>query len=158
MAICRACACYMSHKTVGLAKPCKHTAHGRHARLRRFMDGRHPEPGIKDMYIENVVHFRSGEFNLYCSGTARGSGEPPIDEEIQQTATAGPAATAADAADARASADTQQQAADEEDWKFAAPLDPALMEAEPQPRDEHAGDEDCGLFDDDEGMGLPAYY
>ena len=131
MAICRACACYMSHKTVGLAKPCKHTSHGRQARLRRFMSGRHPEPGFKEFYIENVVHLRSGEFNLFRSGTARGSGEPPIEDAIQQF---------------------------DEDWNSAAPSDPALMEAEPQPCVEHGVEEDYELLGDDEGMGLPAYY
>ena len=126
------------------------------------MNGRHPEPGFKDLYIENVVHFRSGEFNLFRSGTARGSDEPPTDEMTQQTATAGLAASAAAAADAaRANADAQQPAASQEDWNSTALFDPALMEAEPQPCDEqHDADEEegHGLFDEDEGMGLPAYY
>ena len=155
MAICRACACYMSHKTVGLAKPCKHTSHGRQARLRRFMSGRHPEPGFKEYYIENVVHLRSGEFNLFRSGNARGSGEPPADE-VHQAANADAGGDAA-----LASADLQQPAASQEDWQSSALFDPALMEAQLHPCVMQHGaeeEEDDGLFDDDEGMGLPAYY
>ena len=146
MAICRACACYMSHKTVGLAKPCKHTAHGRQARLRRFMSGRHPEPGFKEYYIENVVHLRSGEFNHFRMGAARGSGEPPAEEMHQ---------------DVGASSDLQQHAASQEDCEFSAPFDPALMEAQPTPCVMQQGaevEEDDALFENDEGMGPPAYF
>ena len=112
------------------------------------MCGRHPEPGFKEYYIENVVHLRSGEFNLFRKGAARGTVEPPA-EEVHQTAVASP--------------DLQQHAASDEDevWHSSAPFDPALMEAQPTPCVMQQGaevEEDDALFENDEGMGPPAYF
>ena len=109
---------------------------------------------------------------LFRNGTARGSGEPPA-EEVHQAAVAdaggrGDRAAAAELTGAfmlhgaaLASSDLQQHAASPEDWQSSALFDPALMEAQPHPCVMQNGadeEEDDALFEDDEGMGPPAYY
>ena len=141
MAICRQCACYTSHKAVGLAKPCRHTAQGRHARLRRFMDWRHPEPGMTSIYVDEVIHLRRGEFGEYCSGRARGNAVPPQDGNMPRPAPATPSAAAAAAASS-SSGDQQQVTGPAEANFVEASWDPALMESEPQPCDDAGGDEE----------------
>ena len=62
MAICRLCAWFSSHQAVSLQRPCRRNTKGRQARLKRFMLGRHPEPGLKHVQIDGVQHFRPGGF------------------------------------------------------------------------------------------------
>ena len=56
IAICRGCACYTLHKSVGLSRPCRHNTSGRRARLTRFLAGRHPEPGFSGWHVDGIVH------------------------------------------------------------------------------------------------------
>ena len=150
MAICRECACYASHQAVGLARPCRHSLQGRKARLRRFMEGRHPEPGLKHMHVGSVVHFRRGEFEDYRNGLASGTVEPHVESD--------PLAPEAEATDEvqsqpggeAARAEETQEHSDEMLW------DPALMAAASEPPCHCEVDDEEPLFDD-EGMGPAAY-
>ena len=149
MAICRECACYASHQAVGLARPCQRSLQGRKARLRRFMDGRHPEPGLKNMYVSNVVHFRRGEFEDYRNGVARGTVEQPhVDSDPLGHDAAEPLQN--QSGDEAPREEAPQEHIDEMLW------DPALMAAAPEPPCDSEMDYEELLFED-EGMGFSAY-
>ena len=81
LAICRRCACYSAHQSVGLAKPCRNTTSGRKSRLTRFLAGRHPEPGFAHIVVDGITHFPKGRFDSSSSGAKRAAAhaaEPPV--------------------------------------------------------------------------------
>ena len=77
MAMCRQCGCYAAHQSVGLSRPCRRELQGRRARLKRFMQGRHPEPGLKHVVVDCVRHFSRGTFSGYLAGQLSGGEAPP---------------------------------------------------------------------------------
>ena len=44
------------------------------------MQGRHPEPGLKEVVIECVRHFSRGTFTFFLAGQLQGVEAPPEDE------------------------------------------------------------------------------